>query len=415
MSCSIARWSSSGSTTHQHGACMAHTGAGCCGRGRGSPGRCSTAHPCSWACRLPRHVVQHRSLVQLGLDHASARCMHGPYGCWLLWTRPGPTRALFSRSPVILCVSFTAPYRAYLARWSSSGPFTLSTLHAWPVRVLPALDAARAHPGADFSLACDPVRVVYRAMSCLPRALVQLEPVHASARCMARTGRVLAALDAGGALPGAVLLLTRACGRVVYRAMSRSLARWSSSGPFRHQHAACIARTGRVLAALDAAGAHPGAVLLLTRACGRVVYRAMSCSLARWSSSGPFRHQHAACMARTGRVLAALDAGGALPGAVLLLTRACGRVVYRAMSRSLARWSSSGPFRHQHAACMARTGRVLAALDAARAHPDAVLLLTRARGRVVYRAMSCNLARCSSSSPFTHQHAACMHGPYGCG
>jgi hypothetical protein len=130
-----------------------------------------------------------RALVQLGLDHASARCMHGPYGCCLLWTRPGPTRVLFSRSPVILCVSFTAPYRAYLARWSSSGPFTLSTLHAWPVRVLPALDAARAHPGAVFSLAGDPVRVVYRAMSCLPRALVQLGPVHPQhAACMARTG-----------------------------------------------------------------------------------------------------------------------------------------------------------------------------------------------------------------------------------
>jgi hypothetical protein len=62
-------------------------------------------------------------------------------------------------------VSFTAPCRANLARRSSSGPTTRQQAARSPEQVLARLDAAKALPGAVLLLTRDRGRVVYRAMS----------------------------------------------------------------------------------------------------------------------------------------------------------------------------------------------------------------------------------------------------------
>jgi hypothetical protein len=97
---------------------------------------CTALHCTALVGRAASRRVASRS-TELGA--LAALAADGPHGCWLLWTRAGLTRALFYCSPVLVGVSFTAPCRAHLARWS-------------PARARPRISTLQARPNGCWLL-----------------------------------------------------------------------------------------------------------------------------------------------------------------------------------------------------------------------------------------------------------------------
>jgi hypothetical protein len=335
--------------------------------------------------------------------------MHGPYGCCLLWTRPGPTRALISRSPVILCVSFTAPCRAYLARWSSSSPFTHQHA-AWPGRAGCWLLWTRAG---------------------LSRALFYFSPVPVGVSCtapcraasLAGPARARSGISTLHALPGRAgcwLLWTRpGLTRALFYCSPVPVG-VSFTAPCRAASLAGPARARSGISTLHAWPVRAGCWLLWTRAgLSRALFY---CSpvLVGVSFTAPCRAASLAGPARARSGISTLHAWPGRAGCWLLWTRPgltrtlfyCSPVLVGVSFTAPCRATSlaaparaRSPISTRHA-CMARTGA--ARLDAARALPGDAFPLACDPVRVAPSLPTpsrANLARRISSGPTTRLEA----------